>query len=72
MEFGKRALGGSNGQAAFALVVGLMQVLKERGVLKKTDLVDAAARAEKMLPNDKNTRDRETRELVTSLKLFDL
>jgi|SoimicMinimDraft_4_1059732.scaffolds.fasta_scaffold36999_2 hypothetical protein len=67
MKFQMKSLG-ANGQAAWALTFGLMQVLRSKGLLTDADLRQAISNAEEMVPSRPNARDDETAELLADLK----
>jgi hypothetical protein len=68
MQFATKSLGGSNGQAALALMSGLIGVLFAQDVLDKADLAAVFNAALRELPSQPNARDTEARDLVNSLR----
>jgi hypothetical protein len=68
MQFGNALT--SNGQAALALVAGLIKVLSDVNALKPNELVTIFEHALKVAPNgdSDNRTDMEARQLIASLR----
>jgi hypothetical protein len=67
MKFAAQSMGGSNGQAAWAVVYGLMKVLRSKGLLTDDDVRQAIGEAEAVAPSQPNVRNREVKELIKEL-----
>ena len=67
MKFAVQSMGGSNGQAAWAVVYGLMNVLRSKGLLTDDDVRQVIGEAEAVAPSQPNVRNTETKELLKEL-----
>jgi hypothetical protein len=67
MRFETKAAG-SNGQAASALVYGLMQVLRSKNLLTADELRRAIIEAENIAPSQPNATDQEVKEMLADLR----
>ena len=68
MKFAAKSLGGSNGQAAWAAVYGLMKVLRAKDLLSDDDIRQVISEAERVAPSQPNPTDTETKELLAELR----
>lgn len=68
MEFAKRELGGANGEAALALVAGLISVLQHVGTLDRDQVVAIFDEALKVAPDSSDRMHVEARELIEALR----
>ena len=67
MRFAAKSPGGSNGQAAWAAVYGLMKVPRSKDLLSNDDIRQAISEAERVTPSQPNARDIEAKELLGEL-----
>ena len=67
MEFAKRELGGANGEAALALVAGVIKVLQQAGAFDRDQLVAVFEEALRVAPDSPDRMHIEARELIASL-----
>jgi hypothetical protein len=67
MKFASKSPGGSNGQAAWAAVYGLMKVLRAKDLLSDDDIRQAISEAQRVAPSEPNARDIEAKEMLTDL-----
>jgi hypothetical protein len=67
MKFATKSPGGSNGQAAWAVVYGLMKVLRSKDLLSDDEIRQAISEAERVAPSQPNARDIETKEMLAEL-----
>jgi hypothetical protein len=68
MKFAAKSVGGSNGQAAGAVVYGLMKVLRSKDLLTEDHVSQAISEAEAIAPSQPNARDSETKEMLEELR----
>jgi hypothetical protein len=67
VKFAEKALGGSEGQAALALIVALLEHLKASGALTQIDVKAVIARAQQLSPAGVSTRDKEAQTILAEL-----
>jgi hypothetical protein len=56
MKFAAQSMGGSNGQAAWTAVYGLMKILRSKGLLTDDDVRQVIGEAEAVAPSQPNAR----------------
>ena len=67
MKFAAQSMGGSNGQAAWAVVYGLMKVLRAKDLLSDDEIRQAISEAQAVAPSEPNARNSEVKELLKEL-----
>jgi len=67
MKFAAQSMGGSNGQAAWAVAYGIIEVLRSKGLLTDDDVRQVIGEAEAVTPSQPNARNTKTKELLKEL-----
>ena len=67
MEFAKRELGGANGEAALALVAGVIRVLQQVGTFDRDQVGAIFEEALRVAPDSPDRMHIEARELIKAL-----
>ena len=67
MEFAKRELGGANGEAALALVAGVIKVLQQTGTFDREKVAAIFEEALRVAPDSSDHPHIEARELIKAL-----
>jgi hypothetical protein len=68
MKFAAQSMGGSNGQAAWSVVYGLMKVLRSKDLLSDDDIRQVVSEAERVAPSEPNIRNSEVKEMLAELR----
>ena len=67
MKFAARSMGGSNGQAAWAVVYGLLKVLRAKDILSDDDVRQVITESQRVAPSQNSDRDVETKEMLAEM-----
>ena len=67
LMFPTKASASADGQAAWALLYGLMKVLRSKGLLTDDDVREAIGKAQSVVPSQPNARNDETKEMLTDM-----
>jgi hypothetical protein len=68
IKFPVKSSRSADGQAAWAMMYGLLKVLQEKGVFIDSDLRNMVAYAESVAPSQPNAIDDEVREMLAALR----
>jgi len=67
MKFAARSMGGGNGQAAWAVVYGLLKVLQAKDILSDDDVRQVITESQRVAPSQNSDRDVETKEMLAEM-----